>query len=65
MDETPETHQTVLELVDDSTVLRIVVEDIITILRNKDGRTSSRERALAVVKLQEAAFWLSEDVRVS
>lgn len=53
---------TYLEITDDPTSLRSVLEAMIKELRGPDGRPSSRERSLAVTKLQEARFWLGEDM---
>jgi hypothetical protein len=55
------THTTSLEITDDPTTLRTILYEMIEALRGKDGRAGSRERALAVTKLQEAMFWLVED----
>ncbi len=45
---------------DGKTVFDILAEVIVE-LRGPDGRASSREKSLAVTKLQEALFWLVED----
>jgi hypothetical protein len=58
----PTESQTSLEITDDSTTLRTILNEMIAALRGADGRPSSRERSLAVTKLQEAAFWLMEDM---
>lgn len=51
--------KTVLEVTDDATVLRTIITEMIVSLRN--GR-KSRERSLAITKLQEAAFWMLQDL---
>lgn len=56
------THTTALQITDDPTTLRTILYEMIVALRSKDGRAGSRERALAVTKLQEAMFWLMEDL---
>lgn len=48
------------EITDDATTLRVLLQQIINVLRAPDGRPKSRENALAVTKLQEARFWLTE-----
>lgn len=53
---------TTLEITDDPTSLRSILEAMIKELRGPDGRPSSRECSLAVTKLQEAQFWLGEDM---
>jgi hypothetical protein len=55
------TQTTSLQITDDPTTLRTILYEMIEALRGKDGRAGSRERALAVTKLQEAMFWLMED----
>jgi hypothetical protein len=60
--EEPTAHQAALEITDDATVLRTILGEVIKALRGKDGRPKSRERAIVVTKLQEACFWLVEDM---
>jgi hypothetical protein len=55
------THMTALQITDDPATLRTILHEMIEALRGKDGRAGSREKALAVTKLQEAMFWLMED----
>lgn len=42
--------------------MRFVIEEIIKNLRGPDGRASSRQKSLAITKLEEARFWLGEDL---
>jgi hypothetical protein len=54
--------RTELEINDDPTSIRSILQEIISQLRGPDGKPKSRAQALAVTKLQEAAFWLGEDM---
>ncbi len=57
------TENTTLEITSDSSSLRFLIQEIINVLRSEpDGKTTSRERSLAVTKLQETRFWLGEDL---
>lgn len=49
-----------IEITDDPTALRALLQRVIKVLRGPDGRAKSRENALAITKLQEARFWLTE-----
>lgn len=49
----------------DPTIIKIHIQSCITSLRDEDGRTKSRELALAVTKLQEATMWIDEHLRIS
>lgn len=51
-----------IEITDDATALRSLLQQVINVLRGPDGRAKSRENALAVTKLQEARFWLTESL---
>ena len=51
-----------LEINDDPTTLRSILQEIINQLRGPEGKPKSREQALAVTKLQEARYWLGEDM---
>lgn len=51
--------------VNDPTMIKIHVQACISSLRDEDGKTKSRELALAVTKLQEATMWIDEHLRVS
>lgn len=51
--------------VNDPTIIKIHVMSCITALRDEDGKTKSRELALAVTKLQEATMWIDEHLRLS
>lgn len=52
--------KTYLEITNDPSSARSIVQELIKELRGKDGRAPNRETALAITKLQEAAFWLLE-----
>lgn len=54
-----------LELSNDPTVIKIHINACMSSLRDEDGRTKSRELALAVTKLQEATMWIDEHLRLS
>lgn len=58
----PKDETMVLEITDDPTAIRAILEDIIKQLRGPDGKPKSREQSLAVTKLQEARYWLGEDM---
>ena len=51
--------------VNDPSMIKIHVQACISSLRDEDGRTKSRELALAVTKLQEATMWIDEHLRLS
>ena len=51
---------TVLEFTSDPANSREIVVEVIKALRGPDGKNASRERSLAITKLQEAQFWLLE-----
>lgn len=51
--------------VNDTTMIKIHIMSCITSLRDEDGKTKSRELALAVTKLQEATMWIDEHLRLS
>lgn len=51
--------------VNDPSMIKIHVQSCISSLRDEDGRTKSRELALAVTKLQEATMWIDEHLRLS
>jgi hypothetical protein len=59
------TQTTALEVSDDPTVLRTILHEMVVALRGESGRPASRERSLAVTKLQEAMFWLMQDMAQS
>lgn len=48
-----------------STGIKSQIRLCITAMRDEDGRTKSRELALAVTKLQEAVMWIDEHLRVN
>jgi hypothetical protein len=54
----PET--TSLEITNDA--LSTIILEMIKQLRGQDGKASSREKSLAITKLQEARFWIMEDM---
>ena len=54
-----------IELTRDTVVVRCHINACISALRDEDGKTKSRELALAVTKLQEASMWIDEHHRVS
>lgn len=59
----PTEPKTVLDLSTiETSEVRFVIQELIKNLRGPTGKPSSRERALAVTKLQEAAFWLGESM---
>jgi hypothetical protein len=51
--------KTVLEVTDDATVLRTIITEMMVSLRK--GR-KSRERSMAITKLEEARMWLVQDL---
>lgn len=54
--------KTVLKITNDPTTLSTILQEMIDSLRSVDGKAPTREKALAVTKLQEARFWLIEDM---
>ena len=52
--------KTVLEITDDPTSLRAILQEMIKSLKGPDGRCKSAEHTLAMRHLQEARFWLGE-----
>lgn len=66
MSETPkDQHTTNIEITDDGTVLRTIIREMVKALNGPQGRPSTRQRSLAVTKLEEAYLWLGEDARVN
>ncbi len=58
--------QPMLQLsVNDPSMIKCHINACITSLRDEDGKTKSRELALAVTKLQEATMWIDEHLRLS
>lgn len=49
--------------VNDPTMVKIHIESCITALRDEDGRTKTRQLALAVTKLEEAVMWIDDHQR--
>ncbi|HLE52725.1 MAG TPA: hypothetical protein VI755_11720 [Anaerolineales bacterium] len=49
-----------LEVTNDPTTARSIIQALVKELRGKDGKPANRETALAITKLQEAAYWLGE-----
>lgn len=63
---TSPTERLMLQLsLNDPTMIKVHIESCISSLRDEDGRTKSRELALAVTKLQEATMWIDEHLRLS
>lgn len=56
---------TPITITDDPISLRLILDEIVKQLRGPSGRAASRERSIAVTKLQEARFWLGEDMFVN
>jgi hypothetical protein len=54
-----------VHLSNDPTIVKIHLQSCITALRDEDGRSKTRELSLAVTKIQEAAMWIDEHLRVS
>jgi len=52
----------VMEITSDPGDLRFLVQEMIRALRMSEKTPSSREKALAITKLQEASFWLGEEM---
>jgi len=52
----------VIEITSDPADLRFLVQEMIRALRMSEKTPSSREKALAITKLQEASFWLGEEM---
>lgn len=63
--QTPVNQPTIQLSVNDPSMIKIHILACISSLRDEDGRTKSRELALAVTKLQEATMWIDEHMRVS
>ena len=57
--------KTYIEITDDPTSLSSIIGEMIKELRGPDKRASSREKALAITKLEEARFWLNQDIYVN
>ena len=51
--------------VNDPCMIKIHVISCISSLQDEDGKTASREIALAITKLQEATMWIDEHLRLS
>lgn len=51
--------------VNDPVVIKCHIQSSITSLRDEDGRTKTRELAIAVTKLQEAVMWIDEHLMMS
>lgn len=49
-----------LEITDDPTSARSIIQELIKALSTKEGRGKSRAVSLAITKLQEAKYWLGE-----
>ena len=49
-----------LEITSDPSDARSIIQTLVKELRGKDGKPANRETALAITKLQEAAYWLGE-----
>lgn len=58
--ESPTEGQMALEITDDLTSLRFLIQEIIKVLKGPDGRCKSAEHTLAMRRLQEARFYLGE-----
>ena len=54
-----------VEIPDDNDVIRLVIQQIVTVLQGPQGRCRTRHRSLAVTKLEEAFLWLGEDSRMN
>jgi len=52
-----------VEIPDDNDIMQLVIRQIVSVLEGEQGRCRSRQRSLAVTKLEEAALWLWEDSR--
>lgn len=65
MPETPVERPVVVQTGNDPTMIKIHIESCISSLRDEDGRTKTRELAIAVTKLQEATMWIDEHLRLS
>lgn len=65
MQETPVERPAIQLSVNDPTMIKIHVQSCISSLRDEDGRTKTRELAIAVTKLQEATMWIDEHLRLS
>jgi hypothetical protein len=59
----PSERRTMELSVNDPTMVKIHIESCITALRDEDGRTKTRQLALAVTKLEEAVFWIDDHQR--
>ncbi len=55
-------HTHAMEITGSSEDCRFLIQEMVKAMRGADGRASSRAKALAITKLQEAAFWLGEDM---
>ena len=58
MNEQIEQQQVSFEITDDPIILRLIIIDMVKALR--ETKTPSREKSLAITKLQEAQFWLMQ-----
>jgi hypothetical protein len=59
---TPPGKEPLVELSDDISILRIFIAEAVTKI---EAGGKSRPRSLAITKLQEASFWLNEEIRLS
>jgi len=64
MPEQQPNEQPTITLSNDLTMIKIHVNACVTSLRDEDGRVKSRELALAVTNLQQAAMWIDEHQRL-
>jgi hypothetical protein len=66
MSETPNDQSRMnIEITDDNAVLRMIIREMVNVLNGPQGRPNTRQRSLAVTKLEEAYMWLGEDDRVN
>lgn len=52
-----------IPLTNDTTMIKCHIESCIAALKDEDGRTKTRQLALAVTKMEEAVFWIDDHQR--
>ncbi|KPV52447.1 hypothetical protein SE17_15430 [Kouleothrix aurantiaca] len=58
----PDKQEQSIEITDDLTTIKIVIDEIVTALTK--SAVKNRQRSLAITKLEEARMWVAEAQRV-
>lgn len=54
-----------IEILNDPATIQMIARTCANKLQGDNGRATSRELALAATKLQEAALWIDEHIRLN